>query len=144
MVSKAVRLTLWCLQGYADVCNAWTSEKTSYDKRGDPTQQTDYLQYPLGPNNTVTSLIQLFLNAPQGSASSGTFTVYSDDTVDEPLVEVSMKYRNRVARNVTNVCLMRTIDAVGLGIYVSQTALVLSLALDLVEKRLSGADLCLF
>lgn len=130
------------MQGYADVCNAWLNEKTTYDKKGQSTQCTDYLQYPLGVNGSITDLVQLFIHAPQGTASSGTFTVYSDDTIDEPLVEVSMKYRNHIARNVTNVCLMRTVDAVGLGIYVSLPLLVLG---GLARKKgFSGSNLGLF
>ena len=62
--------------------------------------------------------MNLFIHAGQYAASSGTFSVATDDTITTPLVDVTMKYRDAYALNITQVCLMRNYDTVGLGIYV--------------------------
>lgn len=109
--------------GYATMCNVWQSEKTSSSKSNVQPERTDYLQYILAPNDTTTSTLQLFIRAGDYAASSGTLIVISDSTITVPIIDVTMKYRNAYAKDDTNVCLMRTPDKVGLGIYVSTSAL---------------------
>ncbi|KAG8910431.1 hypothetical protein FRC00_008183, partial [Tulasnella sp. 408] len=105
--------------GFPSMCNAWSVEKTSSAKTHVQPERTDYLQYTLAPNTTTTSLLKLFIHAGDYAASSGTLMVVSDSTITVPIVDVTMKYRNGYVKEDTNVCLMRTPDKVGLGIYVS-------------------------
>lgn len=69
--------------------------------------------------------MDIFINAGDYAAASGTLTVLSNDGLSFPVVDVTMKYRTSDARNSSYVCLMTTYDGVGLGIYVSRTSSLL-------------------
>ncbi|KAG8983736.1 hypothetical protein FRB90_005788 [Tulasnella sp. 427] len=108
--------------GYAVMCNTWSSEKTSSARSHVQPECTDYLQYTLAPNISTTSLLKLFIRAGEYAASSGTLVVVSDASISVPIIDVTMKFRNPYVRSDTSVCLMRTPDKVGLGIYTSNSS----------------------
>lgn len=120
------------------MCNVWQSEKTSSSKSNVQPERTDYLQYILAPNDTTTSTLQLFIRAGDYAASSGTLIVISDSTITVPIIDVTMKYRNAYAKDDTNVCLMRTPDKVGLGIYSSNSTAAEHPSFDLALHLPSG------
>ncbi|KAG8932875.1 hypothetical protein FRC02_000385 [Tulasnella sp. 418] len=127
--------------GYGDTCNQWTfnpmfehaqdhPEPKGPGKKPDPMggpmggpkpDFVDHLSYYLSPNTSLTSLTKLFVRTDGVGDTSGTFTVISDDSTKIPMVEVQMKYRRVEVQNVTNVCLMRSGDRVGLGIYSTES-----------------------
>lgn len=105
--------------GTASKCNAWSSQKTTTSPTGTAPLYTDYLQYVLQPNINTTSLLKVFIHTGSNAADSGSLLVTSDDSISAPFVDVTMSYRDKTIRNTTSVCIMNTIDSVGLGIYVS-------------------------
>lgn len=124
--------------GFPTMCNAWTSKKSSSSKTNVQPERTDYLQYTLAPNITTTSLLKLFIRAGDYAASSGTLMVVSDSTITVPIVDVTMKYRNLYVKDDTSVCLMRTPDKVGLGIYTSNSSAVEHPSFDVALHLPSG------
>lgn len=114
--------------GFAQTCNQWSQPSSIFKRNQSPSQvyYTDSLQYTLSPyyqspsSFSFPSTLKLFVHAGPAAASSGTFTVTTDDTLQAPLVDVTIKYKTTETWNSTEVCLMRTFDSVGLGIYVSR------------------------
>ncbi len=117
--------------GEAIQSNAWTSEqvvtvaaapisttstasasssthKSKGGRRSVKPELSNYLRYTLSPNATTSAdALNLFIHAGHYAASSGTFSVATDKTIANPLVDVTMKYRGAYALNITQVCLMR-------------------------------------
>ncbi|KAG8906944.1 hypothetical protein FRB99_005718 [Tulasnella sp. 403] len=111
--------------GFADLCNTWMSTpgpRLSKRRTDFQPEYSDYLQFALTGNSSAYDTVKLFVHSGINSAASGTFTVTSDESLEVPIVDVTMKYRTWGARNATNVCLMRTLDMVGLGIYTSNSS----------------------
>ncbi|KAG8863273.1 hypothetical protein FRB96_008764 [Tulasnella sp. 330] len=130
--------------GTASICNAWSdppySKRSTILKRtskpstsSNSTQTyTTSLQYNLSQNDSFSETMNVFINAGDYAAASGTLTVVSNDELSYPVVDVTMKYRTSDARNASYVCLMTTYNSVGLGLYTSNSSAVEHPSYDII------------